>query len=97
MQVALDGADADLAGGLYAILSQQGLEQVGTHVHGTGSHQNFGNKDFIVLELLTDDAHTGQQTLFQNLLGGNAFVNSLLYQSLDDLCLTGLQLQGNLI
>ena len=93
VQVALDGADADLAGGLYAVLSQQGLEQVGTHIHGTGSHQNFGNENFIVLELLADDAHTGQQTLFQNLLGGNAFVNGLLYQSLDDLCLTGLAIQ----
>ena len=97
MQVALDGADACLALGLDTALSQLVFQQGSTHVHSAGSHQHFGYEDLVVLELLTNNSHTGQQTFLQNGLGRNALVQSLLHQILDDLCLTGLQLQRNFI
>ena len=97
VQVALDGADADAAGGLHALSSQQGLEQSGALAHSAGSNQNFGNEHFVVLELFADDVHAVQQTLFQNGLSGNALVDSLLNQGLDDLSLTCLKLQGDFL
>lgn len=97
MEVTLDGADADLAGGLHTLGSQQGLEQFGAHAYGAGSDQHLGNKNFVVLEFFANDIHAVQQTLLQDRLGTDAFVNGLLDQSLDYLCFAGLKLNRNLV
>lgn len=85
MEVALDGADADLARGPDALPGQQGLEDLGPHVHGPGGHQDLRHKDFVVLELLADSAHAVQKSLVQDLLDGETLVHGLLDQLLDGL------------
>ena len=92
VQVALHGADADLTGGLHAFSGQQGFQKACAHVHGAGGYQDFGNENFVVLELFADDVHAIHQTLFQNLVRGDAFVDGLLHQGFHVFGLTGLKL-----
>jgi hypothetical protein len=47
-------------------------------------NEDFRNKDFVVLELLADDAHAGKQTFFEDILRGDAGVESLLNLLLHD-------------
>ena len=86
MQVALDGAQNDLTLRLNACLGQVGLEQLRTHVHGTCRHQNLRDKDLVGLETTADHVHTGQQAILQDLLSGDALLQCLGNQRLDELC-----------
>ena len=95
MQVALYRTNADLARCLYAAFSQQGLKQGSAHIHRAGSHQNLRNENLVLFEPVADNIHPGKQALLQNVLRGNAFINSLLNQLLDDLCFPSLQILRN--
>ena len=95
VQISLDGADTHLARGLNSCLGHQGLEQLCAHIHGTGCHQHLRYKHLVVLELLANHVHAVQQTLVQNLLHGNPFVNGLLHQLLDHLGFAFLQILRN--
>ncbi len=58
MQVTLDSSDNDFSLGFDFGFREEGVQDIQPGVHCSGGYQNFGDKDFIVLELLTDDMHS---------------------------------------
>ena len=78
VQVALDSAQHHHAQAFRPLLSQQGLEQSRTGVHGPGSHQHLGHKDLVSAEFDPHPVHAGQQPFGQDLLGGVALLQCLL-------------------
>ena len=68
MQIALDRADDRRANRLHARIRQSGFQNRQSRVHGARRNQNFGDEDFVVLELRADDAHARNQSLVEDIL-----------------------------
>ncbi len=69
VDVALHGADDDLADACRTGLGKERSKQLHPSLHGVGSQQNFGNEEDSVAEIDADDAHPLNQRLFQHRLG----------------------------
>ena len=72
MQVALDRADDDRADPRAARLGQERLEHLHAGLHRPRGDQHLGDVDHVVLEVLADDGHPGDQPVFQDFLERNA-------------------------
>src|SRR5213075_546785 len=69
VNVALDGADHDLADGRYTGLGQQRTQDLHTTLHGVRGEQDLGHEQDAVAEVDTDDPHAFDQRVIQHLLG----------------------------
>ena len=80
MQVAADSAHEENAFGFDgAVLGgEQRFEHGHACFHGARSDQDFRNVEDVVLEILPDDAHAGDQSLIDDFLHGAAFGESFL-------------------
>ena len=69
MDVALDGADHDLADRLGAGLREQGSQDLHSALHRVGGEQHFGNEQDAVAEVDADDPHALDERVVQDFLG----------------------------
>ena len=72
VDVALDGADHDLADGLHAGFRQQRAAGSPSRLHGVGSQQHLRHEQDAVAEIDADDAHAFDQGVVQHPLGDSS-------------------------
>ena len=89
MEVALDRTHDDRAsrGGLCR-LAQQGFENRHAGLHGAGGDQDLGNVETVVFEILSNDAHSGNEAFLEDVIDVEPLFEGLLSHLPDDICFT---------
>ena len=89
MEVAFDRAHDDRTSrGGCSRLGQQRLENGHAGLHGPGGNQHLGNVETVVFEILSNDAHSGNEAFLEDVIDVEPLFEGLLSHLPDGICFT---------